>query len=57
MSTGSALAMRLISTGHFVGQTDLAAGRYRLAVDVPAVSPSLSTSFSFRLRAGPGGGG
>jgi copper transport protein len=46
------LALRLISTGHFVANTDLEAGDHRLAVGVSAVSPPLATSFSFKLRAG-----
>jgi hypothetical protein len=48
------LPMRLISTGHFVGNLDLAAGGYRLAVNTAPPSPTLSTTFSFRLRAGQG---
>jgi copper transport protein len=48
------LPMRLISAGHFVGNVDLAAGGYRLAVDTASPSPALSTSFSFKLRAGQG---
>jgi copper transport protein len=50
----AALAMRLISAGHFVGNLDLAAGPYRLAVITAAPSPALSTTFSFKLRAGQG---
>jgi len=48
------LTMRLISAGHFVGNLDLAAGPYRLAVTTAAPSPALSTTFSFKLRAGEG---
>jgi len=48
------LAMRLISPGHFVGNADLAAGAYRLAVNTNAPSPVLSTTFSFKLRTGEG---
>jgi copper transport protein len=51
------VAVRLISPGHFVGNSDLAAGAYRLAVDTTAPSPALSTAFSFKLRAGQGAGG
>jgi copper transport protein len=51
------LPMRLISQGHFVGNLDLAAGAYRLAVNTAAPSPKLSTTFSFKLRAGQGIGG
>ena len=50
------LTMRLISQGHFVGNLDLAAGPYRLAVDTVPPSPALATGFSFKLRAGRGGG-
>ncbi len=46
--------MKLISQGHFVGNLDLAAGAYRLTVNTAAPSPTLSTAFSFKLRAGPG---
>ena len=46
------LPMRLISQGHFVGNADLAAGPYRLAVDTAPPSPAMSTTFSFKLRAG-----
>ena len=48
------LPMRLISQGHFVGNVDLAAGSYRLAVNTAAPSPALATTFSFKLRAGQG---
>jgi len=48
------LTMRLISTGHFVGNIDLAAGAYRLAASTAAPSPALSATFSFKLRAGEG---
>jgi copper transport protein len=44
------LPLRLISTGHFVANTDLTAGAQRLAVDVPSVSPPLATTFTFKLR-------
>ncbi|MCA1846580.1 MAG: hypothetical protein LC792_25965, partial [Actinobacteria bacterium] len=54
---GTPLAMRLISAGHFVGDVDLAAGPHRLAVNPAAPSPSLSTTFSFKLRAGEGAPG
>jgi hypothetical protein len=50
-------ALRLISTGHFVGNADLAAGAYRLEVRAPAVSPPIATTFQFKLRAGAGVGG
>lgn len=49
------LPMKLISPGHFVANSDLAAGAYRLAVETAAPSPALSTSFRFRLRAGAPG--
>ena len=49
-----ALAMRLISPGHFVGNADLAARAYRLAVNTNAPSPALATAFSFKLRSGEG---
>ena len=48
-------AMRLISSGHFVGDVTLAAGPYRIDVQAPKLSPPLSTSFSFKIRAGAGG--
>jgi copper transport protein len=51
------LPMKLISAGHFVANSDLAAGAYRLAVQTTAPSPALSVSFQFKLRAGPGGSG
>jgi copper transport protein len=44
------LAMRLISSGHFVANTDLAAGAYRLVVNSTAPSPPLATAFQFKLR-------
>ena len=50
----AALALRLISPGHFVADTDLAAGRYRLDVRAP-LSPPLSTTFQFTIRAGGAG--
>jgi copper transport protein len=50
-------AMRLISSGHFVGDVTLAAGPYRLDVQAPKLSPPLSTTFSFKIRAGAGAGG
>jgi copper transport protein len=53
-ATPAALTMRLISAGHFVGNLDLAAGPYRLAVNTAPPSPALSTTFSFKLRAGQG---
>ncbi|MGH9222526.1 MAG: copper resistance CopC/CopD family protein [Acidimicrobiales bacterium] len=50
---GSALQpieMRLISPGHFVGDSTLAApGRFSLAVSTPA-APGASTTFDFRLH-------
>ena len=46
------LALRLISTGHFVVNTALSSGPHRLVVDVPSVSPALATTFSFKLRDG-----
>ena len=55
--SGSPLAMRLISAGHFVGNTDLAAGAHRLAVTAPRLTPPSSTTFQFKLRAGSGTGG
>jgi copper transport protein len=51
------LAMRLISTGHFVGDTDLAAGTYRLDAQAPRLSPPIATTFQFKLRTGQGAGG
>ena len=57
LAAGPPLAMRLISPGHFVGSTDLAAGAYRLDVAAPSLSPPVSTSFQFKLRAGSGAGG
>ena len=53
-ATPAPLAMRLISQGHFVGNLDLAAGPYRLAVETASPSPALSATFSFKLRAGQG---
>jgi copper transport protein len=50
-------AMRLISAGHFVGDVTLAAGAYRLDVRAPHLSPPLSTTFSFKIRAGSGTAG
>ncbi|MCA1846273.1 MAG: hypothetical protein LC792_24375 [Actinobacteria bacterium] len=44
-------AMRLLSAGHFVGDVTLAAGSYRLDVRAPNLSPPLSTTFSFKIRA------
>lgn len=45
---GQAVAMRLISPGHFVGDVSLPApGRYRVSVS----SGSATTTFTFRLRA------
>jgi copper transport protein len=46
------LALRLISTGHFVANTVLPAGAHRLVVEVPSASPPLDTAFSFKLRDG-----
>ncbi|HVW30981.1 MAG TPA: copper resistance protein CopC [Acidimicrobiia bacterium] len=46
-----ALGLRLISPGHFVADTDLAAGRYRLDVSAP-LSPPVATTFEFTIRAG-----
>ena len=54
-SSPAPLPMKLISQGHFVGNVDLAAGAYRLAVDTAAPSPALSSAFSFKLRSGPRG--
>jgi copper transport protein len=51
------LAMRLISAGHFVGNSDLAAGPYRLEVNASGPSSPMTTTFSFKLRAGAGTGG
>ncbi len=51
------LAMRLISAGHFVGDTDVPAGPHRLVVTAPKLSPPLSTTFQFKLRPGSGAGG
>ena len=53
-SAPAPLPMKLISQGHFVGNLDLAAGAYRLTVNTAAPSPTLSTTFSFKLRAGQG---
>jgi copper transport protein len=50
------LPMKLISQGHFVGNLDLAARAYRLTVNTAAPSPTLSTAFSFKLRAVQGRG-
>jgi hypothetical protein len=50
-------AMRLISAGHFVGDVTLAAGPYRLDVQAPKLSPPVSTTFSFKIRATAGAGG
>jgi copper transport protein len=50
-------ALRLISTGHFVGNLDLTAGDYRLDVRAATVSPPIATTFHFKLRAGAGAGG
>jgi hypothetical protein len=45
--------MRLISPGHFVGDTTLAApGRYRLTVTGGTGTSNASTTFSFNLRRG-----
>jgi hypothetical protein len=57
LAPGAPLALRLISAGHFVGNTDLAAGAYRLDVKAPTLSPPVSTTFQFKLRAGGGPGG
>ena len=46
------LALRLLSTGHFVANAVLPAGAHRLVVDVPSVSPPLVTTFSFKVRDG-----
>lgn len=51
------LPMKLISPGHFVANSELAAGAYRLVVEAAAPSPALSTSFEFKLRGGSGGSG
>jgi len=51
------LAMRLISAGHFVGDTTIPAGPHRLAVTATKVSPPITTTFQFKLRAGSGAGG
>jgi copper transport protein len=56
LESGSALAMRLISAGHFVGNTDLAAGAHRLTVTAPRLSPPVSTTFQFKIRAETGAG-
>ncbi len=56
-SAPAPLPMKLISQGHFVGNLDLAAGAYRLTVNTAAPSPTLSTAFSFKLRAGQGARG
>jgi copper transport protein len=47
-------AMRLLSAGHFVGEVSLAAGSYRLEARAPSLSPPLTTTFSFKIRAGRG---
>ena len=49
------LPMRLISPGHFVANTELAAGAYRLAVNSAAPVPPVATTFQFKLRSGSGG--
>ncbi|HYT38829.1 MAG TPA: hypothetical protein VEN99_04925, partial [Acidimicrobiia bacterium] len=51
------LALRLISAGHFVGDTALPAGSYRLDVRAPSPSTPIATTFQFKLRAGAGAGG
>ena len=43
---------RLLSVGHFVADPDLTVGAHRLAVTVPRRRAALSTTFSFKLRAG-----
>jgi hypothetical protein len=48
----TSLPMRLISPGHFVGDTTLPApGRYRLSVTGRAGGTSAATTIDFRLRA------
>ena len=54
---GNPLEMRLISAGHFVGDVSAAAGPYRLDVQAPKLVPPVATTFSFKIRAGPGAGG
>jgi copper transport protein len=54
---GTTPAMRLISAGHFVGDVSLAAGSYRLDVRAPTLSPPVSTTFSFKIRAARGAAG
>ena len=51
------LPMRLIAAGHFVANLDIAAGAHRLGVTTAPPSPSLTTTFSFKLRAGRGAPG
>jgi copper transport protein len=50
-------ALRLISPGHFVGNANLAAAPYRLDVRAPSLSPPVSTTFEFKIRAGAAAGG
>jgi copper transport protein len=57
LAPGTPLAMRRISAGHFVGNTDLAAGPYRLDVNTSTLSPPIATTFQFKVRAGSGAGG
>ena len=56
LESGPALAMRLIPPGHYVGSVDLAAGAHRLTVTAPKLSPPVSTTFSFKVRAATGAG-
>jgi hypothetical protein len=57
LDAGPPVAMRLISAGHFVGDTTIPAGPHRLTVAAPKVSPPVTTTFDFKLRAGSGAGG
>jgi len=57
LDAGPPLDMRLLSPGHFVGDTTVRAGPYRLTVTAPKLSPPISTTFQFKLRAGSAAGG
>ncbi len=57
LDAGPPLDMRLISPGHFVGDTTVPAGPHRLSVTAPKLSPPISTTFQFKLRAGSAAGG
>jgi copper transport protein len=57
LDAGPPLDVRLISAGHFVGDTTIPAGAHRLVVTAPKLSPPITTTFQFKLRAGSGAGG